>query len=77
MSHLAPRPVPSTEPLPASGSFDAPVVALFESRDGAAAALVRAGVTQWREISSGVVAMPPLCGLRDRLYAAGALLVVD
>ncbi|MCI0753918.1 hypothetical protein [Teichococcus vastitatis] len=77
MPYLAARPVPSTEPLPALGSFDTPVIALFEGREGTASALLRAGVLHWREVSPGVVAMAPAMDLRRRLYAAGALLVVD
>ncbi|MFC3126578.1 hypothetical protein ACFOD4_16055 [Pseudoroseomonas globiformis] len=76
MPTTAPRPAPATEPLPALGSFDTPIVALFDTAASASVALQRAGVTLWREASPGVVAMAPHPGLREQLYAAGAMLVV-
>lgn len=73
---LAPRPAAPGEILPAAGSIDSPLIALFDSGKPVQEALRRAGAVRWQESSPGVVAVAPLPGLRERLYAAGALLVV-
>ncbi|MXP65655.1 hypothetical protein E0493_20095 [Roseomonas sp. M0104] len=72
-----PRPSLSAETLPARGNIESPMVALFEDACSASAALRRAGLTRWRQSSPGVVVLAPLPGLREQLYAAGALLVVE
>jgi len=73
---LSPRPAAPAEILPPAGSIDSPLIALFDSGKPVQEALRRAGVLQWRESSPGVVALAPQPGLRERLYAAGAMLVV-
>ncbi|HWL82664.1 MAG TPA: hypothetical protein VNR89_17080 [Roseomonas sp.] len=72
-----PRPSLSAETLPTRDSIETPMVALFEDAGAASAALRRAGLTRWRQSSPGVVVLAPLPGLREQLYAAGALLVVE
>ncbi|MFC4169256.1 hypothetical protein [Teichococcus aestuarii] len=76
LSEFLPRPAPSPENLRRAGSIEAPLIALFDSSVAAGDALRSAGATLWREASPGVVILAPLPGLREKLYAAGAMLVV-
>jgi hypothetical protein len=74
--HDAPRPGQSHETLRRNGLVDAPLVALFDSSDTAWAAVRHTGAQVLRDRSTGVLMLAPSGGLRERLYAAGALLVV-
>lgn len=76
LSQFLPRPAPSPESLRQAGPIEAPLVALFDSAAAAGEALRAAGATLWREDSPGVVTLAPGPGLREKLYAAGAMLVV-
>lgn len=71
-----PRPAPSPESLRAAGPIDSPLIALFDSSGAASDALREAGATLWREDAPGVIVLAPGPGLREKLYAAGAMLVV-
>jgi len=77
LAHLLPRPALPSETLPARGCVETPVVALFDRSGDTGEALRRAGLRHWREASQGVVVLAPSPGLRERLYAAGALVVVE
>lgn len=71
-----PRPATSPETLRDAGPIESPLVALFETAPSAEAALRSAGAVALRHGGDGVVLLAPLPGLRERLYAAGAMLVV-
>jgi hypothetical protein len=76
-SHLtATRPSRSPKTLRAAGLVEAPLVALFDSQAGADAALASTGGRLLSNRSQGVITMAPAAGLRESLYAAGAMLVV-
>ena len=70
------RPALPPQTLRHAGEIEAPVVALFESEAAAQAATARTGARTLRRPASGVLTFAPMPGLREDLYAAGALLVV-
>jgi hypothetical protein len=70
------RPSRSPETLRPTGLVEAPLVALFDSQAGAEAALASIGGRLLSNRSQGVITMEPAAGLRESLYAAGAMLVV-
>lgn len=77
--YLAPssaRPAASPETLISRGGAEAPMLALFENAATAQAAILHTGARVLRDNSPGVVMLVPDQGLRERLYAAGAMLVV-
>jgi hypothetical protein len=76
ISPQCPATAPPTETMRPAGDIEAPVVALFESEAAARAASVRTGARMLRHASHGVMTLAPARGLREDLYAAGALLVV-
>ncbi|WP_338664851.1 hypothetical protein VQH23_06675 [Pararoseomonas sp. SCSIO 73927] len=59
-------------PLP----HDAPLVAVFPDDESALAAVSETRAELLRRPSPGVVLLRPVQGLRERLYAAGAAVVV-
>lgn len=71
------RPAMPAETLRGTPGLDAPLIALFPSDSVAGAALRHAGATLLRKKSAGVVMLAPGPGLREKLYAAGAMLVVS
>ncbi|MCQ4161113.1 hypothetical protein NON00_14405 [Roseomonas sp. GC11] len=71
-----PRPTISPETLRDAGSIEAPLVALFDTPLAADEGIRAAGATPLRQYAPGVVILAPRPGLRERLYAAGAMLVV-
>ncbi|MBI0434346.1 hypothetical protein [Roseomonas sp. KE0001] len=81
MSDIAPliahRPAPPVETAFGPAGREAPLVVLFADAAAAEGALRRAGARLLRHRSGGVVTVEPSPGLRERLYAAGALLVVS
>jgi hypothetical protein len=70
------RPAASHETLIGQGGAEAPMLALFENAATAHAAILHTGARVLRDKSPGVVMLMPDNGLRERLYAAGAMLVV-
>lgn len=70
------RPALPPQTLRHAGEVDAPVVALFESEAAAQAASTRTVARTLRRSGGGVLTFAPTPGLREDLYAAGALLVV-
>jgi hypothetical protein len=76
LARLPSRPASSPETLRSAGPVEAPLVALFDSAAGAEAALLSTGARLLRNRSPGVIMVAPQPGLRESLYAAGALLVV-
>jgi hypothetical protein len=77
LTNTATRPVCVPKPLPGSRAVDAAVIALFESEEAAQAALPRLdGIRVLGQSASGVRMLAPAPGLRETLYATGALLVV-
>ncbi|EHM00053.1 hypothetical protein HMPREF9946_02747 [Acetobacteraceae bacterium AT-5844] len=74
---LPPRPAASHETLIGRGQIEAPIVALFENAAMAEAAILHTGATVLGDRSPGVVMLAAAQGLRERLYAAGAMLVVS
>lgn len=76
LSLALPRPAIPTETLRSAGLIEAPLVALFDDAALASSAPGLAGATDWRHRTPCVVVLAPHPGLRERLYAAGAILVV-
>jgi hypothetical protein len=73
----AARPALAPDTLLGTHAVEAPLIALFESEEAALAALPRLGGARvLRRPSAGVRMLAPMPGLRETLYAAGALLVV-
>ena len=56
--------------------IEAPVVAIFRDDDAALAAIAETSAELMRSPAPGVVLLRPVQGLRERLYAAGAAIVV-
>ncbi len=65
------------EPLIDQGAAGPALLALFESTASAQAAILSIGARVMRDNTHGVVTLAADSGLRDKLYAAGALLVVS
>ncbi|WP_159998819.1 hypothetical protein [Roseomonas sp. 18066] len=76
LSQFLPRPSVPQDTLRRAGLIESPVVALFDDADLASAAPGRVAATEWRHRTPCVVVLAPDPGLRERLYAAGAILVV-
>ncbi|MFH5923457.1 hypothetical protein [Roseomonas xinghualingensis] len=57
--------------------LEVPLVAIFSSDDDATAAITATHAELLRSPAPGVVLLRPVHGLRERLYAAGAKLVVS
>ncbi|MBP0495606.1 hypothetical protein [Roseomonas indoligenes] len=57
-------------------SSDAPLIAVFSDDETALAAVAETRAELLRTPSPGVVLLRPVQGLRERLYAAGAAVVV-
>jgi len=57
--------------------FEVPLVAIFTSDDDASAAITATHAELLRNPAPGVVLLRPMHGLRERLYTAGAKLVVS
>jgi hypothetical protein len=75
--YLAPtRPAQPFESASISDSNETMLLALFEDAAMASAAIRHTGARLLREASPGVVMLAADQGLRERLYAAGAMLVV-
>jgi hypothetical protein len=73
----AARPSLAPETLPGFRAVEAPMMALYESEEAAEAALPHLGAFRvLGQSSSGVRMLAPAPGLRETLYATGALLVV-
>jgi hypothetical protein len=73
----AARPSLAPETLLGPLAVEAPLIALYESEEAAEAALPRLGdIRVLGQSSSGVRMLAPAPGLREILYATGALLVV-
>ncbi|MBC9177547.1 hypothetical protein [Pseudoroseomonas ludipueritiae] len=73
----ATRPFLAPEPRPGRHAVEAPLIALYESEEAAEAALPHlGGIRVLGQSSSGVRMLAPAPGLRETLYASGALLVV-
>jgi hypothetical protein len=70
------RPAMPPETLRGMAGVEAPLVALFDTAENARAAVRSTGARLLRDASPGVVMVAPASGLRERLYAAGAMLVV-
>ncbi len=71
------RPGHSPETLSGSHKAEAPLIALFENEETAEAALHHlSGARVVRHPAAGVRMLAPAPGLREMLYAAGAMLVV-
>ncbi|MBO1074267.1 hypothetical protein [Roseomonas marmotae] len=70
------RPADRLQMLSRSRQTPAAVIALFESEEIADAALHDLGTEVLQRASAGVRMLTPAPGLREMLYAAGALLVV-
>lgn len=69
-------PLFAIEPSWPTSASDAPILALFEDQAAAQAATARTGARMLRRAAHGVLTFAPAPGLREDLYAAGALLVV-
>ncbi|WP_419896285.1 hypothetical protein [Roseomonas sp. USHLN139] len=76
LSAPLPRPSAPHDTLRNAGLIESPVVALFDDAELASAAPRRVSATEWRHRTPRVVVLAPDPGLRERLYAAGAILVV-
>jgi hypothetical protein len=76
LSDTLSRPAAPQDTLRHAGLIEAPVVALFEDAELASAAPARVSASAWRHRTPCVVVLAPEPGLRERLYAAGAILVV-
>jgi hypothetical protein len=78
LTNTAIRPSFIPKPLPGSRAVDAAaMIVLFESEEAAQAALPRlGGIRVLGQSASGVRMLAPAPGLRETLYATGALLVV-
>lgn len=77
LTATATRPSLPPRPRPDADAVEAPLIALYESEEAAEAALPCLGeVRVLGQSSSGVRMLAPAPGLRETLYASGALLVV-
>ncbi|WP_147426093.1 hypothetical protein [Teichococcus wenyumeiae] len=77
LTATATRPSLASETLRGPCAVEAPLIALYENEAAAEAALPRLGsIRVLGQSSSGVRMLAPAPGLRETLYASGALLVV-
>ncbi|WP_458095001.1 hypothetical protein [Roseomonas sp. WA12] len=63
-------------PASAHATAEAPIVAIFPSDDHALAAVTETSAELLRSPAPGVLLLRPARGLSERLYAAGAIVVV-
>jgi hypothetical protein len=68
--------VPNLRRMPPPTLDEPPLVAIFRSDDAASAAIAETQAELMRRPAPGVVLLRPMHGLRERLYASGAALVV-
>lgn len=77
LTATATRPSLAPEPRSIPCAVETALIALYESEEAAEAALPRLeGIRVLGQSSSGVRMLAPAPGLRETLYATGALLVV-
>ena len=68
--------MPPPAVAPAAIMADAPLVAIFPNDDDALAAVAETSAELLRSPAPGVLLLRPARGLSERLYAAGAVVVV-